>query len=119
MIYFLLYLASIIDYCKEVLVLLSIFIPLLIPLIIMFNIDFLQKDTETSAKKICKICVPIWVIAIIFSMLIPPKATIYQCIALHYGQKLSTSFNLDDKLKKVSTIIDLNLDKNIEDLSKH
>lgn len=37
---------------------------------------------------------------------------------LCYGQKLSTSFKLDDKLKKVSTIIDLNLDKNIEDLSK-
>lgn len=118
MIYFLIYLASIIDDCKGITILLCIFIPLLTPLLIGTITDCLNEDIATITKKVCKICIPIWIIAIIFFMLIPPKATIYQCLALHYGQKLSTSFKLDDKLKKVSTIIDLNLDKNIEDLSK-
>lgn len=52
----------------------------------------------------------------LLTLLIPNKTTLYQMSAIYLGKQINRSIRVDDKIQKISTIIDLNLDNTIKDL---
>ena len=52
----------------------------------------------------------------LLTLLIPNKTTLYQMSAIYLGKQINKSVQIDDKIQKISTIIDLNLDNTIKDL---
>lgn len=51
-------------------------------------------------------------------LLVPSKFALYQIAGVYCGKQISQQMNIDKKLQKVSEIIDLQLNKNIEELRK-
>ena len=52
----------------------------------------------------------------LLTLLIPNKTTLYQMSAIYLGKQINKSVQIDDKIQKILTIVDLNLDNTIKDL---
>ena len=57
-------------------------------------------------------------ICFILGLFVPSKFALYQIAGVYCGKQISQQMNIDKKLQKVSEIIDLQLNKNIEELRK-
>lgn len=86
----------------------------LIPLFMYKEEDKLVKD---GFNIVCRIDIALLVI-IILSVLAPTKQTLLLMGGTYYGKKAVNAVVTSDKLQKVNTIIDLQLDKYIKDLTK-
>jgi hypothetical protein len=86
----------------------------LIPLFMYKEEDKLVKD---GFNIVCKVNITLLVI-VILSVLAPTKQTLLLMGGTYYGKKAVNAVVTSDKLQKVSTIIDLQLDKYIKDLTK-
>lgn len=86
----------------------------LIPTFIYKEEDKLAKD---SFNILCRVNIALLVI-IILSVLAPTKQTLLLMGGTYYGKKAVNAVVTSDKLQKVNTIIDLQLDKYIKDLTK-
>ena len=82
---------------------------------------FIYKDEEADAKKwfdiLRKIFIALLTI-IILGVLAPTKQTLLLMGGTYYSKKAVTSVVTSDKLQKVNTIIDLQLDKYIKELKE-
>lgn len=54
----------------------------------------------------------------LLALLIPNKTTLYQMSAVYLGKQINKSVQVDAKIQKISTIMDLQLDKTIKELTK-
>lgn len=52
----------------------------------------------------------------LLTLLLPNKTTLYRMSAIYLGKQINKSVHVDDKIQKISTVIDLNLDNTIKDL---
>ena len=86
----------------------------LIPLFMYKEEDKLVKD---GFNIVCRVDIALLVI-IILSVLAPTKQTLLLMGGTYYGKKAVNAVVTSDKLQKVNTIIDLQLDKYIKDLTK-
>ena len=82
---------------------------------------FIYKDEDADAKKCFDILRKIFIVLltiIILSVLAPTKQTLLLMSGTYYGKKAVNSVVTSDKLQKVNTIIDLQLDKCIKELKE-
>ena len=88
-------------------------------LIDFINCDCYSKNEKASFKlytELCKIIpTTVLIIGIIFS-LIPTKQTLLLMGGYYLGKKTVNAVVTDEKIKKIDTIINLELDKRIKDL---
>lgn len=73
------------------------------------------EEDKQFAKSIQKIWRTVLIIAVVLS-LIPTKQTLLIMGGTYYGKKAVKAIVTDEKLKKVNTIIELELDKRIKEL---
>ena len=95
---------------------------ILIVIVVALVPTFMCKDEDPCfAKKgfgvLCKIGVTLLVL-LVLSALAPTKQTLLLMGGTYYGKKAANAVVTSDKLQKVNTIIDLQLDKYIKDLTK-
>ena len=104
-------LATVSGVCRLILIATTI---VLIPL-------FMYKEEDKLAKNgfniLCRVNIALLVI-IILGVLAPTKQTLLLMGGTYYGKKAVNAVVTSDKLQKVNTIIDLQLDKYIKDLTK-
>lgn len=82
---------------------------------------FIYKDEDADAKKWFDILRKTFIVLltiVILSVLAPTKQTLLLMGGTHYGKKAVNAVATSDKLQKVNTIIDLQLDKYIKELQK-
>ena len=82
---------------------------------------FICKDEDADAKKDFEILRKIFIALLtitILSVLAPTKQTLLLMGGAYYGKKAVNAVVTSDKLQKVNTIIDLQLDKYIKELQK-
>ena len=99
----------------------EILISLLIVAIVGMVPAFIYKDEDADAEKWFDILRKIFIALLpltILSVLAPTKQTLLLMGGTHYGKKAVNSVVTSDKLQKVNTIIDLQLDKYIKELQK-
>ena len=85
----------------------------LIPLFMYKEEDKIVKD---GFNIVCKVNITLLVI-VILSVLAPTKQTLLLMGGTYYGKKAVNAVVTSDKLQKVNTIIDLQLDKYIKELT--
>lgn len=56
-------------------------------------------------------------ISTLLALFTPNRTTLYQMSAIYLGKQVNKSIQLDAKIQKISTIVDLQLDKTIKDLT--
>jgi len=56
-------------------------------------------------------------ISTLLALFTPNQTTLYQMSAVYLGKQVNQSIQLDAKIQKISTIVDLQLDKAIKDLT--
>ena len=80
--------------------------------------DYLDISTSMgqNASKFCKKAVPICAVCFILLCLIPSRQTVLLFGGMYMGKKAVKSVINDEKIKKVNTIIELELDKKIKEL---
>ena len=103
-------LATVSDICGFILIATTI---ALIPLFMYKEEDKLVKD---GFNIVCRVDIALLVI-IILSVLAPTKQTLLLMGGTYYGKKAVNAVVTSDKLQKVNTIIDLQLDKYIKELT--
>lgn len=54
----------------------------------------------------------------LLALLTPNKTTLYQMSAIYLGKQINKSVQVDAKIQKISTIMDLQLDKTIKELTQ-
>ena len=99
----------------------EILISLLIIVIVGMVPAFIYKDEDANAKKWFDILRKIFIvllIIVILSVLAPTKQTLLLMGGAYYGKKAVNAVVTSDKLQKVNTIIDLQLDRYIKELQK-
>lgn len=87
---------------------------------IIATVGFYVEEDEIGFKKlknVAKIPITLFIVCLLGHML-PSKATVYQMAGIYLGKKTVNSVQLDAKLEKVSKIIDLELNKRINELEK-
>lgn len=118
MLYFIIYMTQVIPTIREMtqlLVSLSFLCTLLL------SLCYLGSINEPYAPKIMKYVKILSItccVSALLSLLIPNKTTLYQMSAVYLGKQISKSVCVDDKIQKISAIMDLQLDKTIEELIK-
>ena len=116
MLYFIIYMMQVIPTIREMthlLVVLSFFGTLALSFCYFVNIG------EPYAPKILKYVKILSITCCVLSLLtllIPNKTTLYRMSAIYLGKQINKSVHVDDKIQKISTVIDLNLDNTIKDL---
>ena len=68
--------------------------------------------------KFAKIFTVICCVSTLLGLLTPNKATLYQMSAVYLGKQINKSVQVDAKIQKISTIMDLQLDKTIKELTQ-
>ena len=77
-------------------------------------------DGEECTKQVCKSLKPVIIITVTLSlllMLVPTKQTLVLIGGLYLGKQTVKKIELDSKIDKINTIITLELDKRIKELS--
>lgn len=116
MLYFIIYMTQVISTIREmtqILVNLSFLCTLLLSLCYLGNIN---EPYAPKIMKYVKILSITCCVSTLLVLLIPNKTTLSQMSAIYLGKQINKSVRVDDKIQKISTIIDLNLDNTIEDL---
>jgi len=76
----------------------------------------ISKDTAVCGSKIIKkTCIISFVLALVLSF-IPTKQTALMLGCVYLGKKAASTVITDEKIKKIDTIINLELDKRIKEL---
>ena len=88
---------------------------------LMLGLGYLMDCDDPCTPKIMK-CVKILSItccvSTLLDLLTPNKTTLYQMSAVYSGKQINKSVQVDAKIKKISTIMDLQLDKTIKELTQ-
>lgn len=116
MLYFIIYMIQVLPTIRDiaqVLAFLSFFFTLILGLGCFMNLN--DPDTP-KIMKVVKILSIICCVSTLLALLIPNKTTLYQMSAIYLGKQINRSVRVDDKIQKISTIVDLNLDNIIKDL---
>lgn len=81
---------------------------------------FLYCDEPYTPKitKLAKISGITCCVSALLTLLIPNKTTLYQMSAIYLGKQINKSVQVDAKIQKISTIMDLQLDKTIKELTQ-
>ena len=116
MLYFIIYMMQVIPTIREMthlLVCLSFFCTLILGFCYFADINQPYAPKIMKYVKILSItCCVSWLL----TLLIPNKTTLSQMSAIYLGKQINKSVRVDDKIQKISTVIDLNLDNTIKDL---
>lgn len=116
MLYFIIYMMQVIPIISDMvqaLALFSLCLTLILGLGCFMNCDDPCTPKITKFVKILGItCCALFLLA----LLIPNKTTLYQMSAVYFGKQINKSVQVDDKIQKISTIVDLQLDSTIKDL---
>lgn len=72
----------------------------------------------TKIMKYVKILSVICCVSTLLGLLTPNKTTLYQMSAVYLGKQINKSVQVDAKIQKISTIMDLQLDKTIKELTQ-
>ena len=123
MLYLFIYLADIVDALKDYLIGGSIVLSLVAA---MAFCGFMTATTDDKADEKAFMAVLRFfkkfyitmAICFILGLFAPSKFALYQIAGVYCGKQISQQMNIDKKLQKVSEIIDLQLNKNIEELRK-
>lgn len=68
--------------------------------------------------KFAKILTVTCCVSTLLGLLTPNKTTLYQMSAVYLGKQINKSVQVDAKIQKISTIMDLQLDKTIKELTQ-
>ena len=125
MLYLFIYLAGIIDTFRNFLEgLLFFIVPATLFLVIMGFAtkvnpnEFDGPFIEQVPRFVKVVTITCCIVSFLF-VCVPPKAVIYQIAGVYCGKQINQQIHIDKKLQKVSEIIDLQLDKNIKELSQN
>lgn len=122
--YFLIYLLQIADLIRFLSLPFFIFFVLsLVAIIVATFIKYLDPDSELRelSSDFQKFNFKVFLVSLIFLIilgLIPCKQTIVLCAGVHFGKKTVETVVNSDKMEKINTIIDLQLDKYIKDFQQ-
>lgn len=89
--------------------------------ILIFGLGCLMNCDEPCTPKIMKyvkILSVICCVSTLLGLLTPNKTTLYQMSAVYLGKQINKSVQVDAKIQKISTIMDLQLDKTIKELTQ-
>jgi uncharacterized membrane protein len=75
--------------------------------------DEIKKEARESAEKTKKTMIQFLIITIAL-FLIPARQTLLLCVGTYYGKKAYQQISTNNKIEKINTIIDLELDKIIK-----
>lgn len=118
MLYFIIYMTQVIPTIGDIahtLTGLSFFSTLILGLI------YLASYGDPCAPKIMKYVKILSItccVSTLLALLIPNKTTLYQMSAIYLGKQINKSVQVDAKIQKISTIMDLQLDKTIKELTQ-
>ena len=116
MLYFIIYMMQVIPIISDMartLAGISLALTLMLGLGCLMNIGDPCTTKITKFVKILGItCCALFLLA----LLIPDKTTLYQMSVVYFGKQINKSVQVDDKIQKISTIVDLQLDSTIKDL---
>lgn len=87
-------------------------------LLIAYSLILEDDYCINKIKKAIKIAIITLLILTSMLIIIPTKETMYQFGAIYVGKQINTTVQVDEKLKKVSKIIDLKLDEIIKKQDK-
>ena len=81
-------------------------------------IDDLSTEQGQSCSKFCKKAIPLLLIITVLFCLMPTKQTLLLMSGVYYGKSAVAQITKSEKIKKVNTIIDLELDRLIKELNE-
>ena len=131
--YLFLYLLQVVDVIEGIQIALGFFVVSTIILYIVMgfitNFEFdnykgpdtygdLSKDFGVNCSNWCKKCLTIFGTIFLITFFIPTKTTTLMLGGLFLGKKVVNQISTDDKVKKIDTIISLELDKRIKELNR-
>lgn len=118
MLYFIIYMMQVIPTIGDItlgLAILSISLTVILGLGCLMNSD--DPDTP-KVMKFVKILSITCCVSALLALLIPNKTTLYQMSAVYLGKQINKSVQVDAKIQKISTIVDLQLDKTMKELTQ-
>lgn len=116
MLYFIIYMMQVLPTIGDIAQALAVFsfvLTLILGLGCLMNID---EPYTPKVIKFVKILSITCCVSTLLALLIPNKTTLYQMSAVYFAKQINKSVQVDAKIQKISTIMDLNLDKTIKDL---
>ena len=131
--YLFLYLLQVVDVIEGIQIALGFFVALIVILYVVMGFitrfEFgsyegpdtygdLNKDFGVNCSNWCKKCLTIFGTIFLITFFIPTKTTTLMLGGLFLGKKVVNQMSTDDKIKKIDTIISLELDKRIKELSR-
>lgn len=124
MLYLFIYLADIVEALRNTLIAAPIVLALVGAMCLcgFMSTTVEDKDEEEAIKKVFKFFKKFYITLIIMlfvGLLVPSKSALYQIAGVYCGKQINQQIHIDKKLQKVSEIIDLQLDKNIKELSQN
>ena len=124
MLYLFIYLADIVEALRNTLIAAPIVLALVGAMCLcgFMSTTVGDKDEEEAIKKVFKFFKKFYITLIIMlfvGLLVPSKSALYQIAGVYCGKQINQQIHIDKKLQKVSEIIDLQLDKNIKELSQN
>lgn len=88
---------------------------------LILSLGYLANCDEPYAPKIMKFVKILSItccVSTLLALLIPNKTTLYQMSAVYFGKQINKSVQVDAKIQKISTIMDLQLDKTMKELTQ-
>ena len=131
--YLFLYLLQVVDVIEGIQIALGFFVVLIVILYIIMGFvtrfEFgsykgpdtygdLDKAFGVNCSNWCKKCLTVFGIIFLITFFIPTKTTTLMLGGLFLGKKVVNQISTDDKVKKIDTIISLELDKRIKELKR-
>lgn len=116
MLYFIIYMMQVIPIISDMVHALA---GISLALTLMLGLGCLMSIGDPSIPKIMKFVKILSItccVSSLLALLIPNKTTLYQMSAVYLGKQINKSVRINDKIQKISTVIDLNLDNTIKDL---
>ena len=116
MLYFIIYMIQVIPIISDMVQILA---GISLVLTLMLGVGCLMNIGAPCTPKIMKFVKILSItccVSTLLALLIPNKTTLYQMSAVYFGKQINKSVQVDAKIQKISTIMDLNLDNTIKDL---
>lgn len=117
MLYFIIYMMQVIPIINGIVQVLALFS---LCLTLILGLGCFMNDGDPCTPKLIKFVKILSItccVSTLLALLIPNKTTLYQMSAVYLGKQINKSVQVDAKIQKISTIMDLQLDKTIKDLT--
>lgn len=115
MLYFIIYMLQVLPTLSDIAYVICV---LTLTFLFILGIWYLMEgDLPTKSPQAIKILSITCYVSTLLVLFTPNQTTLYQMSAVYLGKQANKSIQLDAKIQKISTIVDLQLDKAIKDMT--